>query len=314
MASVQDTRSRRRYLRVLRYPLEAAGLYAAYGILRLLPVDLASDIGGGLCRALGPRLPVSRTARRNLAIALPEKSRAEREAILRDMWENLGRTAAEYPHLGAITDPGSGRVEVVGSEHALALAESGGILASAHLANWEVMPVVAAQHGLALTVVVRAPNNPLVRPALERWRGVAGGRRIPKGRAGARAALALLEAGGTLGLLCDQRMNRGVSVPFFGHAAMTASAPAQLALKTGRPIAPARIERLGPGRFRLTCQPPLEAPRLGERKAEVRALTAEINRVIEGWVRERPGEWFWLHRRWPPELYRKDGGDDAKER
>ena len=33
----------------------------------------------------------------------------------------------------------------------------------------------------------------------------------------------------------------------------------------------------------------------------------EINRVVEGWVRERPGEWFWLYRRWHPELYRKDG-------
>jgi KDO2-lipid IV(A) lauroyltransferase len=302
MAKAKPKSALRRYL---VYPLEAAALYALFALVRLVPLDTISNFGGWFCRNLGPRVGVTRIARRNLALAFPEKSEAEREAIIREMWDNLGRTAAEYAHLGMITDRARGRVEVVDPQHVMKLAEGrGGILASAHLANWEVMPVVAAQHGVDLTIVVREPNNPLVRKIVDRWRGVAGGRRIPKGATGARAALTLLKQGGVLGVLWDQKMNRGLSLPFFGQEAMTASSPAQMALMVGCPVVPVRIERLGPGRFRMICHAPLEVPQLGDRKAEVRALTLEINRVLEAWIRERPGQWLWLHRRWPREIYR----------
>jgi KDO2-lipid IV(A) lauroyltransferase len=303
MAKAKSKSVLRRYL---AYPLEAAALYLVFALVRLLPVDTASNLGGWIGRTLGPRVGVTRVARRNLALAFPEKSAAARETIVREMWDNLGRTAAEYAHLGTITERTSGRVEVVDPHHVLVLAEGrGGMVASAHLANWEVMPVVAGRYGVDPTIVVREPNNPLVRAIVDRWRGVAGGRRIPKGVAGARAALTILKDGGVLGVLCDQKMNRGLSLPFFGHDAMTASSPAQMALKVGCPIVPTRIERLGPGRFRVVCQAPLELPRLGDRQAEIRALTLEINRVIEAWIRERPGEWLWLHRRWPREIYRE---------
>ncbi len=296
------------FQRFLRYPLEAAALYAVFAAVRLLPVEAASNLGGRICRNLGPHLKVTRYARRNLALAFPEKTAAAREKIIREMWDNLGRTAAEYPHLATIAEPGDGRrpgrVELVNPHHVLALAGGrGGILASAHLANWELMPLVAGRHGVELTIVVREPNNPLVRSLVARTRGQAGGSRIPKGFTGALAALAVLKAGGVLGVLCDQKMRQGLAVPFFGHQAMTAGAPAQLALRQGCPLVPVRIERLGPARFRMTCQAPLEPPRLGDGRAEVRALTVEINHIIEAWVRERPGEWLWLHRRWPLEIY-----------
>lgn len=235
--------------RTLAYPLEAAALYALFALVRLFPVDAVSNLGGWICRTLGPRVGVTRVARRNLALAFPEKSETEREAIIREMWDNLGRTAAEYAHLASITERTSDRVEVVDPQHVLKLAEGrGGMVASAHLANWEIMPIVAGRYGVDPAIVVREPNNPLVRNIVERWRGVAGGRRIPKGVAGARAALTILKDGGVLGVLCDQKMNRGLSLPFFGHAAMTASSPAQMALKVGCPVVPVRIERLGPGR------------------------------------------------------------------
>jgi KDO2-lipid IV(A) lauroyltransferase len=293
--------------RLLFYPLEALGLFLGFGLFRLLPVDAASNLGGWLGRTIGPRLPVTRWARRNLRLAFPQAATGEIESIVRGMWDNLGRIAAEHPHLGRITAPGGGRVELIDLDGTAALQDRvrPGILASGHLANWEVMAVNFARVGIDLSIFARVPNNPLVRSLVERYRGAAGGRRIPKGAAGAKQAMALLAAGGTLGILADQKMNDGVEVPFFGHPAMTAAGPAQLALRFGCPLVPVRIERLGPARFRVTCHPPLARPSTGDRQHDVAALTARLNRLLEDWIGERPQEWLWLHKRWPEAVYKQ---------
>ena len=86
--------------------------------------------------------------------------------------------------------------------------------------------------------------------------------------------------------------------PFFGRDAMTTSIPAQLALRYDCLIVPVRVERIGGARFRVTCHPPLDVPLSGRRKADVAAVTARINAVVEDWVRDRPAQWLWPHRRW----------------
>jgi len=291
----------------LQHILEAVGLVPLLALIRLLPVDWASNLGGFLGRAIGPRLGITNRARRNLRLAMPELGDGEIERIVRAMWDNLGRVVFEYPHLGAITDPARGRVELVDVAHVRALGATGapGILASAHLANWEVMPVVAARNGVDVTIIVRQPNNPLVRATLDRMRGVAGGRRAAKGKGGSRAVIETLRDRRVLGLLFDQKLNQGIPVPLFGIEAMTAPAPAQLALRFGCPLIPVRIERTGPARFRMIADPPIEVPAHGDRQAKVAAMTGALNRVLEGWIRERPDQWLWLHRRWPREAWAK---------
>jgi KDO2-lipid IV(A) lauroyltransferase len=100
-------------------------------------------------------------------------------------------------------------------------------------------------------------------------------------------------------VLVDQKMNDGIPVPFFGRPAMTAPAVAQLALRFDCAIIPARVERLKGARFRLTAFPPIEIAKTGNRQADTLAIMTRINAVVEGWIRERPDLWFWLHRRWP---------------
>jgi KDO2-lipid IV(A) lauroyltransferase len=284
------------------------------GVFRLLPVDRASDLGGWLGRKIGPHLPVTRWARCNLRLAFPNKQSKEIEAVVRGMWDNLGRTAGEYPHLGRITAPDAGRVELIDLDETVSLRKRvrPGILVSGHFANWEVMAVNFRRVGIDLTIVARLPNNPLVRPLIEHFRGAAGGRRIPKGAEGAKQAIALLRQGGTLGVLADQKANDGIEVGFFGHPAMTAAGPAQLALRLGCPLVPARIERRGPARFRVTCYPPLVVPATGDRQRDVAALTAALNRLLEEWIAERPQDWLWLHKRWPRAVYARPGGSAGK--
>jgi KDO2-lipid IV(A) lauroyltransferase len=291
----------------LRHLAEALGAVLALALFRLLPVEAASNLGGWLGRSLGPRLPVTRRARRNLRLAFPAMAERDMAGIIEGMWDNLGRTLAEYPHLGRITAPEADRVEFsdLGGGPPLTEKLRPGILVSAHLANWEVMPVMAGRLGIELAIIERAPNNPLVGALLERLRGVGGGRRLAKGARGAREAMALLAGGGALGILADQKSSDGIAVSFFGHEAMTSAGPAQLALRFGCPLIPARIERLGPARFRLTCHAPLDLPQSGDRQQDLAALTLALNRLLEGWIREKPEEWLWLHRRWPAAAYRQ---------
>lgn len=291
----------------LRHVFEALGFAVAVAVLRLLSVDAASNLGGFLGRGIGPRLPVSARARRNLRLVFPDMGAAEIERIVRGMWDNLGRVAAEYPHLGRITSVESGRVTLVDTDAVLALGDNkeAGVLAAAHLANWEVLAGVATQHGIDITGVVREPNNPLVRPLIDRLRSAAGGGRTPKGATAAKKAIEVLRSGRVLALLVDQKMNNGIPVPFFGIEAMTAMAPAQLALRFGCPLMAVRTERTGPGRFRITAQGPLTPPGTGDRQEDAAQLTAELNRILEGWIRAKPEDWLWLHRRWPEAAYRQ---------
>lgn len=275
--------------------MQAAGAAALFGLFRLLPLDLASALGGGLGRTIGPRLGISRRARRHLAAAFPALSPPEIERIVRGMWDNLGRVAAEYPHLQRLrVFPSGNRVELRGLEHvdAALAAQRRMILFSGHIANWEIAALAAGQYGLAVAQIYRALNNPLVDRMIARLRGDRG-EFIPKGAIASRRAVAALREGMHLSLLVDQKLNDGIPVPFFGRDAMTAPALARLALRYDCDVLPVRVERLRGARFRLTVYPKLDRP------DDVAALMARVNATLEDWIRERPEQWLWLHNRWP---------------
>jgi KDO2-lipid IV(A) lauroyltransferase len=274
--------------------------------MRALPLDAASAFVGALARRIGPRLGVSTRARRNLRAALPELSDAAIESIVRGMWDNLGRVTAEYPHLGQIrVFPPNGRVETQGVEHLDRALEAGRpvILFGGHLGNWEIAALAAGQYGLDLAQIYRAANNPLVDRMIARFRGAhvnsMGGEFIPKGAVASRRAMAAVRRGAHLALLADQKLNDGIAVPFFGRPAMTAPALALLALRFNCTVLPVRTERRRGAHFRLTIYPPLELPRSGNRGIDVATLMTAVNATLEGWIRECPEQWFWVHSRWP---------------
>jgi KDO2-lipid IV(A) lauroyltransferase len=283
--------------RKCRYALETAAAYIVYGLFRLLPVETSSNLGGFIMRWIGPHMGITRTALRNLDLAFPEKTAAEQRAIVMEMWDNLGRVIGEYPHLRRIAP----RVEVVGGEHLDAVQASGAaaLFFSAHLSNWEVGALVARRHGVDITLVYRRPNNPWVDGLLRHARDSGGAGHVAKGKGAARDILSILKTGGTVGMLMDQKMNEGLPIPFFGRDAMTAPALALFALARGCPVHPWRAERTGPAKFRVTIFPPLAIRDTGDKDADVRRILEQVNAEMEGWIRARPGEWLWIHRRWP---------------
>ncbi|MDP6270784.1 MAG: lauroyl acyltransferase [Alphaproteobacteria bacterium] len=289
-----------------RHRLEALLLRLALWFFGRLPLDRASALGGWLGRGLGPRLGLSKRARRNLGRAFPDLEPGRIEAIVGGMWDNLGRVAAEFPHLARLrcyqaAPDGVRRIEVVGAENVdlAGQSEAGAIFFSGHLGNWELLPLVALQRPLALISVYRKANNPYADALIQAVRDSTGGEHLAKGGAGARGLIGALRRGRAVALVVDQKQNDGIAVDFFGRPAMTAPAAAELALRYGCPLIPSRVERLGGARFRITIEPPLELVETGEREADVAATMARIHARLEAWIRARPEQWFWLHRRWP---------------
>ena len=281
------------------------------GALRRLSPVACSNLGGRIARLLGPFLPASRVADRNLADALPELDTQARRRVIARVWDNLGRTVFEMPHLASFerTADGPG-FEVRGEQHLAGLGDRGApaLFFSGHLGNWEMVLPIAAALGITVAGFYRAASNPEVNRAIQAMRldGLGTGvSMFAKGAAGARAALTHLGRGGALGLLVDQKMNDGIAVPFFGRPAMTAPALAQLALRFDAPIMPVRVVRIGPCRFRMVCEAPLVVPRTGDRTADILAISSAVNARLERWIREDPSAWLWLHQRWPkPEAIR----------
>ncbi len=285
--------------------VEAALLRAAMGLLRRLGPARSSDLGGWIGRTVGPHLSVTRIGDENLRRAMPELDAAARAAILRATWDNLGRTVAELPHLpDLVRTPAGPGWEVEGEEHIRALTATGtpALFFSGHFSNWELMLPAAAKVGIKVFGIYRAASNPHVDAIMVSLRQAALGPGVsmfPKGAAGARSALAHLRQGGSLGLLVDQKMNDGIAVPFFGHSAMTAPAMAQFALRFGIPLMPGRVDRIGPARFRMVCEPPLPVAPTGDRAQDIFAVSLAMNQTLERWIRANPPAWLWLHRRWP---------------
>ena len=294
----------------VRYRAEALAVWLVLAVLGALPLDLASGLGGSLGRLAGWLLPgPRRRAAANLAHHMPELGGAERARILARMWENFGRNVGEFRHLdeldfAAVSEATPNpRIEVVGQHHldeALASGEAV-MIATAHLGNWEIIPRSVPWFGGEVGVMHRSANNPFVEAMLARVRVGPGIEMIAKGRAGARRIFALIKARRCVGMMVDQKLNDGIAVPFFGREAMTAPALAVFALRYRLTVLPFRSERLKGARFRLTMLPPLALPQSGDRAADVLTLMTEVNRLLESWIRERPEQWLWLHRRWPTE-------------
>ena len=283
-----------------RYALEGALAWPMFALLGALPLGVASGLGALLGGLIGPRLAAHRRAGHNLRRALPELSAAEAERTLGAMWRHLGRVAAEYPHLKHFhVSRAGGRIELVGAEHLDQAKQGPGIFFSGHIGNWEVAALAPEQNGTPVALIYRAPNNPIVDRLIRRARGAVADFRVPKGASGGRDIVRFLRGGGHLAMLVDQKLNDGIPVPFFGRDAMTAPALAQLALKYRCPVVPARVERLIGARFRLTIHAPMALPDSGDRSADVAETMRRVNALLEDWIRARPEQWLWLHRRWP---------------
>ncbi len=270
-----------------------------------LPEWLAYAIGEGMGRLAWRLDRRHRTiAAGNLAAAFPGVHVAEDlDRVVRSVFETLGRAAVDVARSHRLFRPGDGATfEVEGFDHLReARARGKGVLGlTAHFGPWEILPLWHALRCGPCYIVVRPLDNPYLDDLFTAWRE-RGGNRVVRKRNAVQAILQALRHGETVGVLIDQHIDEreGAVVPFFGRPASTALAPALIALRSGAAVLPVGIVH-GAGRrqYRIRLGAEIALRRSGDLKADVVENTARFNAALEAMIRERPEQWFWVHRRW----------------
>lgn len=295
------------FFRDLAWRLEAWALDALIAVIRALPVDTVSDLGSWLFRKLGPVTSTHRVAERNIRLAFPDMAEAEVARLLDAQWGAAGRLALEFFQLDRIiADPS--RVEVVGAERLAEIAakKEPAVFISGHFSSMEIMPATILKAGIPLQVTFRALNNPHMEARFRKARWRYGVRYFaPKGMDGGRAQLEALRRGESIAQMIDQKYNGGVAAPLFGEICHTNPAAPRMALRFGAPLQPMSVQRKHKARFRVVVHEPIALESTGDRNADVEAAVRKINAFVEERVREQPEEWFWVHKRWPSEVYKR---------
>jgi KDO2-lipid IV(A) lauroyltransferase len=283
----------------------------ALGLLRRLNRRRMANMIGPLMRHVGPWLPEHKIGRGNLAAAFPQKSPEEIETILGGVWDNLGRYAAEFAHIDRMTiyNPEAPHqpadLDAVYDETTrdrfLRLRDSGkpSLVFSAHLANWELPACAPRMLGMPTSILYRRPNIGATSDAIVALRERCMGNMVAAGLDAPFRLGRALERGDHVAMLVDQHTTQGVDVVFFGRWAKANPLIAQLARLTGAPIYGIRAIRLPDGNhFRGELTEEVVPVRGADGIVDIQATTQAIANVVEGWIREYPEQWLWLHRRW----------------
>ena len=264
-----------------------------------------SNVFAAIARTIGPWTGEHRIGRANLAAAFPEKPPDEIERVLAGVWDNLGRVMAEFAHLDrlAVGDPyhlpylhfddiSGGRFDQVRNDGKPAL------VFAAHLANWELPAIMSAAMGLDALVLYRRPNVGATADAVMRLRKDSMGTLVPTDMNAPIRLARALEDNRHVAMLVDQHYVKGVDVTFFGRRCKANPLIAALARHVECPIHGTRIVRQPGGHFQAHFTEAIPPARDAEGKIDIQGTMQAITSVVEGWIREHPEQWLWLHRRW----------------
>ena len=275
---------------------------------RYFDPDKTARFFGRATRFIGRRLREDRIGRANLKAAFPEKSPEEIETILEGVWDNLGRIGAEFAHLDHIWDYDANhpekpsRIEFSARTKVLfdQLRDDGkpALFFACHLGNWELPALGAVAHGLDAAILFRRPNIESADRAIERIRAVKMGTLIPAGREAPIRLAQALQDGQHVAMLVDQYLTNGVDVTFFGRKTKANPMLARLRRQVECPIHGTRIIRLPNNRFRAELSEEVKPAFDASGQIDIQGTMQAITDVVEGWVREYPDQWLWLHRRW----------------
>jgi Kdo2-lipid IVA lauroyltransferase/acyltransferase len=284
--------------------IEYGAVWLALKLLGSLPRPVARAMASGTTRLLLLLMPrLRRTAKFNLRLAFPERTDAQRRAILRKMARNLGWMAVEFARFPEMKPQNIERVVLLdGQENFLAGRSRGkGVLfLTGHIGAWELSSFAHALYGFPLHYMVRPLDNPRVDALIHRYRCHSGNQPVMKNES-ARVTLRILREARTIGILADQNTVReeGVFVDFFGTPACTTTGIARLALQTGAAVVPGyAIWDEGKRQYRLRFEPPIELVRSGETERDVRENTQRFAKALEEIIRRYPEQWVWVHARW----------------
>ncbi len=287
------------FKRFIEDPIVALAMGMACGLLWILPLSVSRKTGaflGGLIYYFAPNR--NKIALKNMTIGLPDKTPAEHKEIVKKMWRHFGMVFAESAH-GAEVMKKAKKENLEPLKKAIEVGK-GGFVCTAHFGNWEFDIGQMISPDFHVNPVYRKANNPWLNKLLfERRAGV----KIPKGKAGARLMLDVLNKGGFIAILCDQKLREGVEVPFFGKPAMTASAMASLAIKKKVPIFMVKGVRGKDNRYVFSVTEQVQIPSDLPYQDAIKAIMTHVNEVYWEWIKQNPEQYLWIHRRFERSFY-----------
>jgi len=286
-----------------RYAVEARAAAIVQALVRPLPRRWTLALGRALGRLLADLDPRHvAIAAENLRQAFPHWDEPRRLRTARAVYAHFGQTLLDI--LWMAQQPRERLLSLIveeGREHAdrVRAAGRGVVYVTGHFGNWEFYGVAFGWLGEPVGVVARPLDNPALEARLTAFRTRSGNTVISKRRA-LQDILRLLRQGAGVAILVDQNVQEqdGIFVEFFGRPAATTTVAAALAVKTGCALLPVHCEARPDGRYTFVYGRPLEWTTTGNRQDDIARLTQALTTVIEGWVRERPEQWLWMHRRW----------------
>jgi Kdo2-lipid IVA lauroyltransferase/acyltransferase len=244
----------------------------------------------------------SRVARRNLELAMPDLSVAERTALHRAVLRTTARQALETLRFWTRAHPDNLALirehEGVERFDAALAAGRGVIVAAPHYGNWELLNQWLAWR-TPLAILYRAPESAIGEAFLQRVRAGAPGRvaQVRADNAAVRQLLKRLRAGGVVGILPDQQPKAGDGefAPFFGVQALTMTLLPRLAARSGANVLFAYCERIGAGpTFRLRIEPAPAELSTDEAAVGTRVLNAAVERIAG----RDPAQYQWTYKRY----------------
>jgi KDO2-lipid IV(A) lauroyltransferase len=272
-----------------------------FRVLGWLSVERASSVAAAIVGLIGPHTYLARIVYGNLAVAFPDRDAQDLRNTVKGVFRQLGMAIAELASMDKIWAEREQRLEFCIDPRAQAHLDAGGatVFVSAHVGAWQVANLISRQMDLTITMVFAEESNPRVRDVMHRLREAFGVKLLPT-HAGVRPLLRELNAGNSIGLAMDTRLDTGEPLPFFGVDALTNTSAARMALSSGAALIPIRGERLRPGHFRISVMAPITSPVPEAKLAEqASAMTRQINEYFEEWIRAAPDHWMCLKRRWP---------------
>lgn len=298
---------RNRFTRKLKHLGEYTPLWLITRISRVMSFSQFSNLGGRLGRLIGFFYPYfSSVAEKNIHWAFPNLTEKERKNLIIDSCENITRTFFEYFVYDKIHKDPEVSINHEDLEAFFSYKKSNRpiLFISAHYGNWEIGAYESNNQGFPVVPIYRTINNPYVDRLILNCRSLYVPDQIPKGKTAGLKSIRTLKKGTPIVILADQKNDQGLKINFFNKPAPTADGFIKIAQSVGAILVPIRISRVDNTNFYIQLEDPID-PKLFEN--DDAAILLKINKIIESWIKDKPEQWFWFHRRWDKKEYKPTG-------
>jgi len=285
-------------MKYIKYFVQFLFAISCFLIFKILGPRLSSNLGGKIFEIIGPFFRSEKLINSNIKKALPDINFKNLKKIKRLMWNNYGRTFAEYMFIKEFRNGKiSKNIEIDGQEilEKIKKENSQVIFISGHFSNFELMAMHLEKSGINLCAIYRPLNNIFLNGIMERIRKkYICKKQIKKGVVSLRQLIALKKNNFSTAIMIDQRVSEGILSNFFNHEALTTTIPAQLVKKFNIPIVPVYIERIENINFKICISKPIYF----DEDTATDKITDELNRILEKMILNKPENWIWSHNRW----------------